>query len=71
MAPIVFNWRLLAFCDPYRTNFKSFYGRFEDIGLLCVGSVFDWLPKFGFDVLLGIDSKMYVRVVKLYNTKIN
>ena len=35
-APIVFNWRLLACCDLYGTNFYKFYGRFEEIGLLYI-----------------------------------
>ena len=40
------------------TNSKSFYGRFEEIGVLYVVSVFHCLCKFGLDVLLGIDAKI-------------
>jgi len=47
----------VKFCDPYGTNFKSFYGGFEEIGLLYVGSVFEWRQQFGLDVLLGIEEK--------------
>ena len=60
MAPIVFNWRLLAVSDLYGTNFYKFYGRFEEIGLLHVGIAFDWLYEFGLDVLLGIDVNLYL-----------
>jgi len=40
------------------TNFYKFHGRFEEIGLLYVMSVFHWLSKFGLAVLLGIDLKI-------------
>ena len=55
MAPIVFNWRHLACCDPDGTNFNKIYGRFKEIGLLEVGAVFEWHNDFGLDVSLGID----------------
>lgn len=45
--------------DLEGTNFYTFYGRFEEIGLLDVGPVLRWLQQFGLDVLLGIDEKMY------------
>ena len=47
----------IFFCDPQRTNYAPFYGRFEEIGLLEVEAVFGWLQEFGLDVLLGIDRK--------------
>jgi hypothetical protein len=40
------KWRQLSsigaiwLCDLYGTNFYKFYGRFEEIGLLEVGTVF-------------------------------
>ena len=37
--------------DLYGTNFYKFYGRFEEIGLLHVVSVFHCLYEFGLDVL--------------------
>jgi hypothetical protein len=46
--------------DPHRTNFKSFYAGFKDIGLLYVGSVFEWCQQFGLDVLLAIDGKNHL-----------
>lgn len=46
------------FSDPYGTNFKSFYGGFEEIGLLYVVYVFEWHQQFGLYVLLGIDVKL-------------
>jgi hypothetical protein len=42
-------------CDLDGTNFYKFYGRFEEIGLLEVVAVFEWLKEFGLDALLGID----------------
>ena len=48
------------FSDPNRTNFKSFYGRFKDIGLLYIVPVFHWLYEFGLDILLGIEGKSYL-----------
>ena len=61
MAPIVFNWRHLACCDLYGTNFYKIYGRFEEIGLLHVVFVFRWLYEFGLDVLLGMERKCTVK----------
>jgi hypothetical protein len=52
--------------DRNRTNFNKFYGRFEEIGLLLVTPVFEWLYKFGLDVLLGIDRKSYLITRKSY-----
>ncbi len=54
MAPIVFNWSHLALVTLDGTNFYKLYGRFEEIGLLDVGPVFQWLYEFGLDVLLRI-----------------
>ncbi|WP_165769786.1 hypothetical protein [Flavobacterium araucananum] len=56
MSSIGTIWR----CDPEGTNFYKFYGRFEEIGVLLVGHDFQWLEKFGLDVLLGIDGKILV-----------
>jgi hypothetical protein len=47
-----------GFCDFDRTNFYTFYGRFEEIGLLDVEAVFVCLQHFGLDALLGIDGKL-------------
>ena len=58
------KWRQLSsigaiwLCDLDRTNYNIIFGRFEEIGLLHVMSVFHWLCKFGLDVLLGIDAKI-------------
>jgi len=46
--------------DLNGTNFYKFYGRFEEIGLLDVGPVFEWLKEFGSDVLLGIDVNFWI-----------
>ncbi|XDZ55538.1 hypothetical protein FlaCF_2586 [Flavobacterium tructae] len=43
MAPIGAIW----LCDLYDTNPYTFYGGFEEIGLLYVVPVFDWLYKLG------------------------
>jgi len=40
------------FCDLDGTNFYKFYGRFEDIGVLHVMSVFYWLYKFDLDTFI-------------------
>jgi hypothetical protein len=45
--------------DLNGTNFCKFYGRFEEIDLPHLVSVFHWLYAFGFDVLLGIAGKSY------------
>lgn len=44
-------------CDLYGTNFYKSYRKFEEIGLLQVGAVFNCLHYFGLDVLLGINAK--------------
>lgn len=44
-------------CDLYGTNYNKFFGRFEEIGVLQVVSVFHWLYNFGLDVPLGMDVK--------------
>jgi hypothetical protein len=44
--------------DLHGTNFNKIYGRFEEIGLLYVVAVIEWLYEFGLDVLLGIDGKL-------------
>ena len=56
------KWRQLSLIDAIwlcsdldGTNFYKFYGRFEEIGLLYLVSVFHWLCNFGVDVLLGIN----------------
>jgi hypothetical protein len=61
------KWRQLSsidaiwlVCDLDGTNFYTFYGGFEAIGLLYLVSVFHWLYKFGLDVLLGIETKIYL-----------
>ncbi len=54
MSSIGAIWR----CDLDWTNFYKFYGRFEEIGILHLISVFHWLYEFGLDVLLGIDGKL-------------
>lgn len=61
------KWRQLSsigaiwlVCDLDWTNFYKFYGRFEEIGLLDVGPVFEWLKEFGSDVLLGIDVNFWI-----------
>ncbi|TDO82799.1 hypothetical protein EV143_10259 [Flavobacterium chryseum] len=59
MSSIGAFW-LLAFGDLDWTNFYTFYGRFEEIGLLYVVAVFDCLKEFGLNVLLGIDRKNYL-----------
>ena len=41
-------------------QFVFFYGRFEDIGVLHVMSVFYWLYKFDLDVQLGIDVNIHL-----------
>lgn len=39
------------------THFAPFYGRFKEIGLLEVETVFVLHYQFGLDVLLGIEAK--------------
>jgi len=45
-------------CDLDGTNFNKIYGRFKEIGLLHVGTVFDWLYESGLDGQSGIDGKL-------------
>ena len=45
---------VVSLSDRNRTNFNIIYGRFEEIGLPYLVSVFRWLCKYGLDVLLGI-----------------
>lgn len=55
MASIVLIGAIWLVCDPDRTNFYKFHGRFEEIGLLLIELVFEWLQQFGLDVLLRIN----------------
>lgn len=48
----------VSFCDLDGTNFYKIYGRFEEIGLLYLVSVFHCLYEFGLDVLLRIERKV-------------
>ncbi|WP_133509083.1 hypothetical protein [Flavobacterium chryseum] len=51
----------------YGTNFYKFSGRFEEIGLLQIVAVFDWLYEFGLDVLLGLMKKKYKNSIGLWH----
>jgi len=51
---------VVSLSDLNGTNFYKFYGRFEEIGLLDVGPVFEWLKEFGSDVLLVIDVNFWI-----------
>ena len=66
--PIVFNWHLLAVVDLHGTNFYKFYGRFEEIGVLQVGTLFTCFQYFGLDILLGIDVNLYLIFNMNYNS---
>ncbi|WP_144444567.1 hypothetical protein [Flavobacterium sp. 9] len=46
--------------DRNRIIFYKIYGRFEEIGVLYLLSVFNWLYEFGLDVVLGIDGKIHL-----------
>lgn len=50
------------------TDYKPFYGGFEEIVLLEVEAVFHWLYKFGLDVLLGINEKK-IKAQLVYGSK--
>lgn len=43
-----------------KDKLRTFYGGFEEIGLLEVEAVSDWLKEFGFDVLLGMGDRKYM-----------
>jgi hypothetical protein len=55
-------------CDLGWTNFYTLYGRFGEIDLLHVMSVFQWLNEFVSDVLLGIDALLYQFVYLTLNS---